>query len=236
VTKLIFACDVSDGLLGDTIITKVAPHIDFVKVGLEAMTANARYGGTLAQQFQERAKMYEKETMWDMKLHDVSNTMGNAARNIVQSGAQLFTLHATASDEALAAVAEAAGDKAIALAVTVLTDLDEPQCQSRFGCSPASAVVTFAKNAYSWGIKGFVCSGHEAPLIREALPKAYIVTPGIRPLYSVKADEQKRIMTPVQAKNAGADAIVVGRPIYDPPLGYTEHRAALEISQELASA
>jgi len=152
--------------------------------------------------------------------------------------------HATASDAALAAVAEAAGDKAIALAVTVLTDLDDAQCKSRFlpenqvyvGRYVPVLVENFAKNAYRLGIRGFVCSPLEVEIIRQVAPDAYIVTPGIRPLWAVAADEQKRVTTPAQAKRAGADAIVVGRPISAPPASYTRLQAVREIQQELADA
>lgn len=233
-TKLIFACDVSDTRTGDELITKIAPEIDMVKIGLEAMTSPAQYGGTVADALFTRSKeMCGKDVMWDIKLLDVANTMKGAARNIVKMGAKLFTIHATASDEALAAVAEAAGLNALALAVTVLTDLDEPQCISRFGDAPAATVLRFARNAHRCGINGFVCSPHEARLIRDALPDAYIVTPGIRPLWSVTPDEQKRVTTPTQAQEAGADAIVVGRPISKPPVAILPHQAARLIRDEL---
>jgi orotidine-5'-phosphate decarboxylase len=236
-TKLIFACDVSELELGLAIIDKTAPHIDVVKTGLEAMTAIDDFGETLARGFAIRADERKKKVMWDMKLHDVANTMRNATKNILQiDGLEFFTIHAGASDEALAAVAEEAGEKAMPLAVTVLTDLDDQQCQTIFGNLPASVVARFAKRARHFGIKGFVCSAQEAQIVRQAVPDAYIVTPGIRPLWSVSKDEQKRIMTPTQAKQAGADAIVVGRPIYKPPLNHTEASAAREIKQELEAA
>lgn len=236
--KLIFACDVSELGLGKTLINKTASHIDTVKVGLEAYTAEDAVGVTLGRHLRHyAANIHDLDVMEDWKLHDVSNTMAKAAQNIVARRSSLFTLHASASDAALEAVAKAAeGTEVMPLAVTVLTDLDESQCQSRFAYSSGSTVVAFAKNAHSLGIRGFVCSPHEAQLIREVLPEAYIVTPGIRPLWAVAKDEQKRVTTPTQAKRAGVDAIVVGRPISKPPPSHTETQAALEIRQELDAA
>jgi orotidine-5'-phosphate decarboxylase len=177
--------------------------------------------------------------MWDMKLHDIGSTMAKAARNIARLGSDFLTIHATACDKALAAVAaaaEEAGGGAMPLAVTVLTDLDESQCHSRFRVSPDAAVRQFAKNAHCLGIRGFVCSAKEARAIRDAIPGAYIMTPGIRPLWAVARDEQKRVTTPAQAKQAGADAIVVGRPISKPPSFHTEASAAQAIKEELEAA
>lgn len=236
--KLIFACDVSELSLGLTVIEKVYPHIDVVKIGLEAMTAEDNHRGeTLARSFRIRAQERSKDVMEDWKLLDVKNTMLGATRNIVKRGSRFFTIHATASDEALEAVAEAAKGRSIALAVTVLTDLDDPQCQSRFSCSSASAVEQFARNAYVCGIRGFVCSAQEARIIRQRLGgDVTIVTPAIRPLWAVKPDEQKRITTPAQAVQAGADAVVVGRPISQPPPLHTEASAAQAIREELNAA
>jgi orotidine-5'-phosphate decarboxylase len=192
----------------------------------------------LARHFRRQASnIHDLDIFEDWKIHDVANTMANAARNIVARESRFFTLHATASDAALEAVARAAENRRVTpLAVTVLTDLDEPQCQSRFACSPKSAVVAFARNAWSFGIRGFVCSPLEAADIRDVLPDAYIVTPGIRPLWAVAPDEQKRVTTPTMAKRAGVNAIVVGRPIYQPPLSHTEASAAEDIRKELEAA
>lgn len=235
-TKLIFACDVSNSRVGDDLITKIAPYIDLVKIGLEAMTAPAHDGGTVGSLMLTRSEICGKDVMLDLKIHDVANTMQAATRNIANMGVKLFTIHASASDEALAAVAEAAGSKSMPLAVTVLTDLDNTQCFSRFHASSATAVKHFATNASKWGIRGFVCSPKEVRIIRDAIPDAYIVTPGIRPVWAVAKDEQKRVTTPAQAKEAGADAIVVGRPISKPPPSHTETSAAREIREELDAA
>ena len=126
--NLIFACDVSEFGLGRALIAKVAPHIDVVKLGLEAMTAESEFGVSLAVGLRSEAFHHSLDVMWDMKIHDVANTMSNATKNIVRYGSKLFTLHATASDQALEAVAMAAeGTDVLPVAVTVLTDLDNPR-------------------------------------------------------------------------------------------------------------
>ena len=238
-TKLVFACDVSDLSLGEMLIRKTAGHIDIVKIGLEAMTAEDGDGTTLASKLRRYAIGRQHPVMWDMKLHDIESTMAKAARNIAKLGSDFLTIHAAACDKALAAVAAAAdgaGGGAMPLAVTVLTDFDDPQCRSRFQLTSEAAVRQFAENARRLGIYGFVCSPKEARAIRNAIPDAYIVTPGIRPAWAVSKDEQKRAMTPAQAKQAGADAIVVGRPIYRPPGARTPASAAKEIKEELDAA
>lgn len=235
-TQLILACDVSDLTVGQTLIEKTALHVDLVKIGLEAMTAEDSAGMTLASQLRRFCGNHGKKVMWDNKLLDIENTMAKAARNIAGLGSYFFTIHATASNAALAAVAEAAGSRSMPLAVTVLTDLDDPQCVTRFGDKSAGTVKRFAKNARRWGIRGFVCSPKEARIIRDAVPDAFIVTPGVRPQWAVTPDEQKRVTTPADAKNAGANAIVVGRPISNPPKMYTEAEAAREIKAELEAA
>ncbi len=235
-TKLIFACDIPDRVRGLAVITKVAPEVDVIKVGLETMTTEMASGETLARIYRQHAQGLQKKTFWDAKLHDIESVMRNSSRNIVRGmGCDMFTLHASASDDALTAAANETVAGTWALAVTVLTDLDDAQCVSRFLKDSRQAVADFASFAYDCGIRGFVCSGREIEIIRKTVndPGVVIVTPGIRPSWAATTDEQKRITTPTQAAQAGADYVVVGRPIYNPPLGYTEASAARQIQQEL---
>ena len=244
-TGIILACDISDPELAEEAIVPLMPYIDFVKVGLEAMTAEDFEGFSTATFVRQLTiEDFGKNVMWDMKLHDIGNTVGAAAKNIVDLGSKMFTLHASASDAALKAAADAAGKQSLALAVTVLTDLDDAQCQLRFlprNADPVDEfakrlVVNFAKIAYGCGIRGFVCSAQEAQLIRSVTPPVTIVTPAIRPLWAVKPDEQKRVTTPAQASAAGADFVVIGRPILKPPNGMTSVEAVQRIREELDNA
>lgn len=213
-TGLIYAFDQS-GFTHDTIVqlASLATYVDYFKVGLEAMTAiDGRSGKSVAQEVIETVG--RKSVMYDIKLLDVKNTMAKAAANIA-TFAPLFTLHAQAADESLEAIAEICrARQTLALAVTVLTDLDDDLCTPRFSCTSSHAVTRFARLAYAKGIRGFVCSPKEIALIRDALGSdVTIVTPGIRPAWYVTPDEQKRVATPTQAAQAGADYVVVGRPI-----------------------
>lgn len=236
-TGIILAYDKSNIFDVRQTLESVLPYVDIVKIGLEAMTAETADGKTVATYIRELViRGFHKDVMWDMKLHDISNTIGGAAKNIVELGSKMFTLHATASDAALEAAAKAAGDQSLALAVTVLTDLDEPQSHSRFGRTPSKAVLDFACNAQTLGINGLVCSPLELQYIKQHRTKSMTtVIPGIRPVWAA-ANDQKRVMTPAEAAEAGADYIVVGRPILQPPEGMTPAEAAKRIRAELDEA
>lgn len=239
-TKLIFAYDYSvfDQKKME-LLKAISPHIDLVKVGLQAMTAFDQQGVSIAYKVQRYVgTILQKKVMWDAKLHDIGNTAGLAAHNIAGfSSVQLGTLHASMSNEGLRAVADAWTGKITPLAVTVLTDIDDGECHERFSLTPASvAVENFTRIAHYNGINGFVCSAKEAHLISDISSEATIVTPAIRPEWAVKKDEQKRVTTPTQAALAGADYIVVGRPISNPPEGKTPEQAASEIREELLAA
>src|SRR3989344_3988872 len=240
-TKTIFAFDKSSFEPIDVkMLEEGAPYFEMAKFGLESMTAENDRGQTVASIGRSFcAVQLRKRVMWDLKLHDVKNTMEKAVLNIRNYPIiAMFTLHASASDEALAAVAETAGDRVLPLAVTVLTDLDDDQCETRFKSDSSSTVKRFAKNAYRFGIRGFVCSAFEAALIRESVEgNVLIVTPAIRPTWAVTKDEQKRITTPTQAARAGADYIVIGRPMSKPPteIGSVANAGRL-IQEELAAA
>lgn len=234
---IILACDISDAEQVAPALEPVMPFIDLVKVGLEAMTAEDLFGLTTATRTRELVlKHFRKRVMWDMKLDDISNTVEAAAKNIVGLGSSMFTLHATVSDQALKRAAQAAGAAALPLAVTVLTDLDEEQCVSRFERTPPQAVLDFARMAAAQGIKGIVCSPKElAVLQNHPETKGLIkVVPGIRPAWASQND-QKRVMTPKDAAEAGADYIVIGRPILQPPAHMTSAEAARLIRAELGA-
>ncbi len=243
-TKLIFALDTCVfGTNERLLLQDIAESVDVVKIGLELMTAENERGESFASQAR-RFVIDElgKEVMWDMKILDVKNTMEKAAINICRYGSRFFTLHAHASEAALEAVAVAAGTyDSVPLAVTVLTDLDDPQCRSRFVDASSTTVDRFATIALGQRIRGFVCSAKEAPIISQRAvfmqaPSFTIVTPGIRPVWAVAPDEQKRVTTPVAARQAGAHYAVVGRPISSPPKSVgSSKRAAQLIKEELTS-
>ncbi len=152
----------------------------------------------------------------DLKLHDIPNTVAGAVRSVGPLGAELLTIHAAGGPAMLAAAAEATAGLShpmTLLAVTVLTSMDQAQLAATgIALTPAEQALALSRMAYASGIRGFVCSPEEAASLRAATPEATLVTPGIRPAGAAIGD-QKRIATPAAALAAGANYLVVGRPI-----------------------
>ena len=152
----------------------------------------------------------------DLKFHDIPNTVAKAVTSAAQQDVQMLTVHASGGTAMLRAAQEAAGDNGpLVLGVTVLTSMDQ-QDLTELGIqkTPAEQVHHLAKLATAAGLCGLVCSPQEIAPLREMLPaEVQLVTPGIRPAGSASGD-QKRVMTPADAITAGADWLVIGRPIY----------------------
>jgi orotidine-5'-phosphate decarboxylase len=171
----------------------------------------------------------------DTKFHDIPNTVGAASREIAKLGVAVFNVHASggaAMMRAAAAEARAVNPKIKIIAVTVLTSLDDADLEAVGQRRPAAdQVVRLAELAQKSGLDGVVCSSREIAAIRRACGPDFLLTvPGIRPAGADLAD-QKRVMTPSEAARAGADILVVGRPITaasDPAV------AARAITEELA--
>ncbi|MBN2308971.1 MAG: orotidine-5'-phosphate decarboxylase [Candidatus Hydrogenedentes bacterium] len=157
-----------------------------------------------------------KKVFLDLKFHDIPNTVGHAARAAADLGVDLFTLHAAGGRKMIAAAHEAVkGTKTRILAVTVLTSLSDKMLRSEVGLyeTAADAVARYAILAVDTGAHGVVCSPQEIGIVRNVVgDEPLIVTPGVRPAWA-STDDQARVMTPGQAAEAGADFIVVGRPI-----------------------
>jgi len=179
------------------------------KVGFQLYT---RCGPDIVRRLQET----HKQVFLDLKLHDIPNTVAKAAKAAADLGAGLLTMHALAGRDAIAAAREALeGTQTQLLAVTVLTSHTDDTLRNELGIpeSAAIAVPRLARLAVESGAHGIVCSPLEIATVREAVgPEALIVTPGIRPKWAA-ANDQARIMTPAEAAEAGANYIVVGRPI-----------------------
>ena len=210
--RLCVALDGSDrGWITSTART-LAPHVGWLKLGLEAFTA---FGPDLVR---EVAGLGTR-VFFDIKLHDIPNTVRHAAANCAATGAAMFNVHASGGRAMLRAALEGAVDGSRSeppkvLAVTVLTSLDQ-EALAELGLehTPDELVLRWALLAKEVGLDGVVASAHEAPAVRhECGPDFLIVTPGIRPMWSVTAD-QRRVMTPADAVLAGADILVIGRPI-----------------------
>lgn len=184
-----------------------------VKIGLQAFVAN---GPSLVRELLGRGD----KVFLDLKVHDIPNTAKNAVAEIASLGVAMTTVH-TAGGEAM--LRAASRDDLLVLAVTVLTSLD----------ATVESVVELAQLARVCGLRGVVASPLEIAAIREACgPQMVIVTPGVRPEGS-DAGDQRRTTTPAAAITAGADYIVIGRPVTDAP---APRDAALRIIEQLDGA
>jgi orotidine-5'-phosphate decarboxylase len=179
----------------------------FYKVGLQLFTAE----GPAAV---EAVKQHGARVFLDLKLHDIPNTVASAVRSARDLGVDLCTIHLSGGPEMCAAAVAEAGDKTTILGVTVLTSSNQSTLEA---CgvhgSVAEQVVRLAKMGYAAGVRGFVASALELPLLRAELGKQpLLVIPGVRPAGS-DAGDQKRTATPAEVVRGGATHLVVGRPI-----------------------
>ncbi|MGD0922586.1 MAG: orotidine-5'-phosphate decarboxylase [Terriglobia bacterium] len=218
--KLIVALDVPSAEAGLRLVERLRGHAGMFKVGLENFTAE----GPVLPRF---LVAVGEKVFLDLKLHDIPNTVRAAARQAAQLGVSMFNVHASGGrkmmEAALAGAQEGSagrpnGSRPLVLAVTVLTSLTGDDLSELGVCgSPEEAVVRLARLAQQAGLDGVVASPREVAALRRALgPGLVIVTPGIRPA-SAAADDQARIATPESAIRAGADYLVVGRPITEAP-------------------
>jgi len=214
--RIVVALDVATRREADDLIRRVGGAASWVKVGLELFTAA---GPEIVRDYAAQGL----RVMLDLKLHDIPKTVERATAQVAQLGAGLLTVHAAGGRPMLeAAVGAARGSSMRILAVTVLTSMDDSDLADTGQSTPgAMLVLKRARLAAEAGCDGVVASALEAALIRASLPSSFlIVTPGIRRMggdheSATLAGDQKRVASPIQARRAGADLIVVGRPIRD---------------------
>lgn len=208
--RLIVALDVPTIEAAEAMIARLGDSVTFYKIGYQLAYAG---GLPLVRQLADRGK----KVFLDLKLHDIGNTVARGVESVAGLGATFLTVHAY-PQTMQAAVGAAAGSGLKILAVTVLTSYDEADLAAagyRLGVS--DLVRHRAGQAKALGVHGLVCSAGEAASLRPIIgPGMSLVTPGIRPAGS-DAGDQKRIMTPARAIAAGADYLVVGRPVVAAP-------------------
>jgi orotidine-5'-phosphate decarboxylase len=210
--RLIAAIDTADKAQAAAMARAVAPHCGLVKLGLEYFLANGPAGLEAAS---------GAPVFLDLKLHDIPNTVAGAVRSLLPLQVQMLTVHAGGGGAMVAAAAKAAAEAQVRpkiLAVTVLTSLDAAAlAETGVAGGTTQQVLRLARLALENGADGLVCSAHEIAPLRDAFGATPIlVVPGIRPAGSATND-QARVMTPEQAVTAGADYLVVGRPISTAP-------------------
>jgi orotidine-5'-phosphate decarboxylase len=183
------------------------PRVGVLKVGLEAFVL---WGPPAV----EEARRHAGALFLDLKLHDIPNTVAGAVRSARALGVRYLTVHAAGGPAMLEAAVAAAGGEVEILAVTLLTHLDEPALAALdMAGSPRQRVLSWASLARRSGCAGVICSPLEAAALRAENPSPFLlVTPGIRPQGAEQGD-QRRTATPRQALAAGADLLVVGRPL-----------------------
>jgi len=207
--RLIAAIDTPDAAKAAALMTCLQPHCGLIKLGLEYFMRHGPAGLAAAG---------DAPVFLDLKLHDIPNTVAGAVRSLLPLGVKMLTIHAAGGKAMVAAAVQAAAEagerRPKILAVTVLTSLDaEALYEIGVSGGPTQQVLRLAKLALGQGADGLVCSAHEISRLRDAFgPEPLLVVPGIRPVGAPMGD-QARVMTPEQAMAAGADYIVVGRPI-----------------------
>lgn len=224
--RLIVALDLPSVANAEAMIDRLGDSVTFYKIGYQLGYAG---GLALAKQLAGSGK----KVFLDLKLHDIGNTVARGVESIVGLGATFLTVHAY-PQTMKAAVEARAGTSLKILAVTVLTSYDEADLQAAgYRLNVSDLVEARARQALALGVDGLVSSPEEAAALRTIVgDRMNLVTPGIRPAGSATGD-QKRIMTPARAIAAGADYLVVGRPVMEA----ADPKAAAEaIQTEIAQA
>jgi orotidine-5'-phosphate decarboxylase len=235
--RLAVALDLPDRAQLLAMARRVAPAAGLMKLGLEAFMAE---GPSLVREV-ARA---EVGVFLDLKFHDIPNTVGRAAAAAARTGAAIVNCHAAGGaemmkafgEEGRAAAAKAGLSAPRFIAVTILTSLDAASVHAvGLTGSPREAALRLAALAQGAGLDGVVCSPDEIEAIRAACGKDFfLVVPGVRPAGAARGD-QKRVATPAEAIERGADVLVIGRPITGAPDPATAARAILtEIAAAIA--
>jgi orotidine-5'-phosphate decarboxylase len=224
--RLIVALDLPSVSAAATMVEKLGPAVSFYKIGYQLA-----FAGGLG--FAETLVRADKKVFLDLKLHDIGNTVAKGVESVAKLGATFLTVHGYLQTMH-AAVDARKGSGLRILAVTVLTSYDDADLAAAgYDFTVPELVAERAAQARDIGVDGLVCSAEEAANLRAiASAGMVLVTPGIRPA-GAEAGDQKRVMTPMAAIAAGADHLVVGRPI----VAATDPKAAAEaIIADIAKA
>ncbi|MGL4314043.1 MAG: orotidine-5'-phosphate decarboxylase, partial [Sphingomonas sp.] len=204
--RLYVALDTPDLEKAKAIAARVRHHVGGIKLGLEFFMANGRHGVS-------EMHALGLPIFLDLKLHDIPNTVGKAIQALRGLDPAILTVHAAGGRAMLEDAKAAAPTGTKVVAVTMLTSLDQSDMVSiGLQPDPHEQVLRLAELAQSAGVDGIVCSGEEVAAAHKAWPKGFLVVPGVRPGDGAVGD-QKRVVTPRAAIDAGASIIVVGRPI-----------------------
>jgi len=207
-SQVILALDFNDMASTVEMIDLTKEHIGMYKLGLEFYLAHGKSG---VKEIQSRFSGIE--IFLDLKLHDIPNTVAGACRSVADLNPKFLTVHASGGSKMISGASSTLPNVEIT-AVTILTSLDKEQ-MSAMGLNENIETLTLslAKNAVNSGARAIVSSPQEVSLLRKHLgEKVTLITPGVRPS-GEERDDQERVMTPREAIEAGADFVVIGRPI-----------------------
>lgn len=238
--RLVLALDIDDRREALDLVSELKDRVGVFKVGHQLFTA---FGPDIVRSIIERGG----RVFLDLKYHDIPNTVASAAAQAVKLGVCIFNVHALGGLDMMKAAAGAASEAAaklgvaapIVLAVTILTSMDQRALQRELKITRSlrREVCHLARLAQRAGLAGVVASPMEIKMLRRAVRGPFVIlTPGVRPRWA-GVDDQKRVMTPGEAVSAGADYIVVGRPV----LKASDRRGAVdkiikEMEEALASS
>ena len=214
--RLIVALDLPSVEAAEALVARLGDAVTFYKIGYQLA-----YAGGLA--YAQKLAGSGRQVFLDLKLHDIGNTVAQGVKSVARLGATFLTVHAY--PQTMQAAVEAREGGLRILGVTVLTSYDDSDLKAAgYATSVKALVASRAEKARALGVDGLVCSPEEAANVRAIVGAGMtLVTPGIRPA-GAEAGDQKRIMTPAAAIAAGADYLVVGRPVVAAP----DPRAAAE--------
>jgi orotidine-5'-phosphate decarboxylase len=209
-SRVIVALDYPDAASAMQLVARLTPDLCRLKVGKELFT---RAGPRLV----EDLAAHGFDVFLDLKFHDIPNTVASACQAAADLGVWMVNVHALGGERMLQAAKEGvtrATHTPLLIAVTILTSMDESDLAAvGLAGSPLDNVLRLAQLAQQSGMDGVVCSSRETPVLRAQLDPGFrLITPGIRPAGS-QADDQRRVMTPVDAINSGSDYLVIGRPV-----------------------
>jgi orotidine-5'-phosphate decarboxylase len=203
--RLIVALDLSSVEAAEAMVKRLGDAVSFYKIGYQlAYAGGLAYARTLADA--------GKQVFLDLKLHDIANTVAEGVKSVSRLGVTFLTVHAY--PQTMKAAVQARERRLQILAVTVLTSYDDRDLAAAgYGAGVRATAAERAKNAREIGVDGLICSPAEAANLRTIVgSEMLLVTPGIRPA-GAEIGDQKRVSTPAAAIEAGADYLVVGRPI-----------------------
>jgi orotidine-5'-phosphate decarboxylase len=216
--RIIVPIDTNDIDKALEIVINLRNHVGMFKFGLELITSmivQLVISGNedLLGELQYLFHLVEGKLFWDGKWDDIPNTVKGATLAMSPLKPKIVNVHASAGETAIRAAVQNSSDSLV-LGVTILTSISNAECVSIFGNWPKNKVVEFANMLVETKADGIICSPQELVLLKD-MPLIK-VTPGVRPTWASKGD-QKRVMSPGEAIQAGADYLVIGRPITNPP-------------------